>query len=184
MNRKLYLTYWLVVALLLLSLFGATRTGINLWQQKEINQYIEIENKGETQPPSHYKALFSKAFELVSNEQLDQALDILTQIISRKDINDDKRVKASSYFNRANIHLRQAQLLVAKDPQRIPLVELAKQDYRTALLIYPASWDIRFNLEVALRMVPEEPDIEGVFEQPKISSEKSIQSVGFRVDLP
>ena len=66
----------------------------------------------------------------------------------------------------------------------IPLIELVKQDYRTALLLKPELWDVRYNLELALNIVPEIPEGDGLFEKPIIDMRKSIESVGFKVDLP
>ena len=66
----------------------------------------------------------------------------------------------------------------------IPLVELAKQDYRSALKQQPEFWDARFNLEVALRLVPEDPEVNGNFKKQEIYSERSIETKAFKVDLP
>ncbi|MFW5450099.1 MAG: MxaK protein [Methylophagaceae bacterium] len=184
MNKPLQISYWIVVFIVLCSALIAVHSGFTIWQQTKVNNYILSESSGEQQPPRHYKALFSYAYNHASNEQPQQALDSLTQLVAKAEIKEDSSVRASSYFNRGNIHLRQAQAIEVGELKRIPLIELAKQDYRTALLLQSNLWDARYNLEVALRMVPELPDDDGVYEQPTISSEKSVESVGFRVDLP
>ncbi len=184
MNKPLQISYWIVILIVLCSVLAAAHAGFTIWQQTRINDYIERDDDGGQQPPAHYKALFAYAYNHASNEQPQQALDSLTQLVAKPDIKTDSSVRASSYFNRGNIHLRQAQSIEVGELKRIPLIELAKQDYRTALLIQPNLWDVRYNLEVALRMVPELPDEDAVFDQPTVSSEKSVESVGFRVDLP
>ena len=74
--------------------------------------------------------------------------------------------------------------MTASDGRQIPLVELAKQDYRSALLLRPDMWDARYNLEIALRVVSEDPANNDDFEKNVISSRRSIESKGFKVDLP
>lgn len=58
-------------------------------------------------------------------------------------------------YNLGNLQLRQAMKLVSTDPQFLPQVELAKQQYRDLLAVEPDHWDARYNLERALRLVPE-----------------------------
>ena len=61
-------------------------------------------------------------------------------------------------FDTANLYLRQAQAETARgEPARaVPLIELAKGIYRGLLADDPADWDLRYNLERAIRMLPEE----------------------------
>ena len=67
-----------------------------------------------------------------------------------------KDLAVAALFNAGNLQLRQA----LKDGpaavgRSLPLVELAKQSYRSALRIAPQSWDARYNLERALWLAPE-----------------------------
>jgi mxaK protein len=89
-----------------------------------------------------------------------------------------------AYYNRGNINLRTALEMTQADARQLPLIELAKQDFRSALAINPDMWDARYNLEVALRAVPEDPDVNPDFEKNIISSQRSIESKAFKVDLP
>ena len=92
------------------------------------------------------------------------------------------------YFKPEEVKAAKAKNLItlqeSEDPKIIPLIELAKQDYRTALLLKPDLWDARYNLELALNIVPEEPVGDGLFDKPIINMSKSIESVGFKVELP
>lgn len=58
-------------------------------------------------------------------------------------------------YNLANLQLRKAMTLSRSDPQFLPQVELAKQQYRDLLAVEPDHWDARYNLERALWLVPE-----------------------------
>ena len=61
-------------------------------------------------------------------------------------------------FDLGNGYLRDA-LSAETDPRRAgPLVELAKQRYRDLLRETPDDWDVRYNLERALRFAPERGD--------------------------
>lgn len=64
-------------------------------------------------------------------------------------------------FDTANLYMRQAQAESAHgEPARaVPLIELAKGIYRGLLKDDASDWDLRYNLEQAVRMLPEEdPD--------------------------
>lgn len=60
-----------------------------------------------------------------------------------------------AHYNLANLQMRQALQLDGKDPQFLPKVEIAKQQYRAVLLEMPGHWDARYNLERALWLAPE-----------------------------
>src|SRR5690606_41486529 len=52
--------------------------------------------------------------------------------------------------------MREAMKYGAADSARwLPMIELAKQSYRTLLRERPSEWDARYNLELALRLAPE-----------------------------
>ena len=66
-------------------------------------------------------------------------------------------------YNAGNIHLRQALTLNqsrggAAFGALITPAELAKQAYRDVLRAEPRDWDARFNLERALRLLPDAED--------------------------
>lgn len=58
-------------------------------------------------------------------------------------------------YNLGNLHLRQAIKTGVDDPQALPLIELAKIQYREVLALEPDNWNARFNLERALWLAPE-----------------------------
>jgi len=66
-------------------------------------------------------------------------------------------------LQRGNIHLRQAIALKKRRGEAalgalITPTELAKQSYRDVLRAEPGDWDARFNLERALRLLPDQDD--------------------------
>jgi mxaK protein len=87
----------------------------------------------------------------------DVALDLYRQV----EAEGGESLRRLARFNTANLYLRQALAETAggERGRAVPLIELAKGIYRTLLRDDPADWDLRYNLERALRLLPEEdPD--------------------------
>jgi mxaK protein len=180
MNRRLQILQWALIFALLGGTVAAADFAYKLWNISQVNAYIDapiLDQKA----PQQAQALLAKANALVEHDDAQQATDVLTRLIT---LSDSEHIKAIGYYNRANINLRHAMTLDAKDNKRIPVIELAKQDYRTAINLDSALWDARYNLEMALRMVPEEPDPNAFFDKKTMGSERSIETKAFRVDLP
>lgn len=179
MNKLLVAAHWALLLVIAVSAIWLLGSGYQLWQQAQINDFIADPTAHEATPDDP-RAHFAKAQELVNKEEPNLALEQLTLVLGFA----GNPLMADAYFNRGNINLRQALTMTDSDARLIPLIELAKQDYRSALLLRPTMWDARYNLEVALRVVSEDPDIDGDFEKNVISSQRSIESKGFKVDLP
>lgn len=178
MNKLLHLAHWLLVSVAAISLLIAARAGLSLWQTNKVNDFISNPSNYE-QIPEHAKAQFAQAYSEAQQDQISQALERLTEVVTTKDTN----LQAAAYFNRGNIHLRKAQMLMSDGKNELSSLELAKQDYRTALLINSSLWDVRFNLELALLMAPEKP-AEGQAAETIKGVRRAVRTVGFRVDLP
>lgn len=179
MNKYLNLAHWALVIVAIASLLAAGQAGLSLWQTSKVNNFIDNPTTSEN-VPEHLKAQFAKAYDDVEQGKTTEALERLTTVVTANDVD----LEAAAYFNRGNIHLRDALGLPASDTGRISLVGLAKQDYRTALLLDSSLWDARFNLELALHLAPEESSENKVYSKRKGSTSVVVKAVGFRVDLP
>lgn len=179
MNKFLVSARWIMNLVIITSALAAIVTAIMLWQKQHVDAYIADPASFE-QEPKDPRAQFAKALQLEQEKQHDLALDKWTQVLGT----EETLLLPAAYYNRGNINLREALSMTASDGRQIPLVELAKQDYRTALAMRPDMWDARFNLEIALRIVSEDPANNDDFEKNVISSRRSIESKGFKVDLP
>lgn len=179
MNKILIIARWMLMLLITGSALLAIWSGIQLWQQAQIRAYINDPAAYDT-VPEHPRAHFAKAAQLVHEQKNALALEQLTLVLG----SHDPDLMPITYFNRGNINLREALSMTASDARQIPLIELAKQDFRSALALAPDMWDARYNLELALRVVPEDPDINPDFDKNIISSQRSIESKAFKVDLP
>jgi len=67
------------------------------------------------------------------------------------------RLRQVALYDLGNLYLREALQVrdSGADASALPLLELAKESYRGALLDRPDLWDAKFNLELALRVAPD-----------------------------
>jgi mxaK protein len=179
MNKLSQLSYWLLIAATTATAAVTVETAIELRDVSQLNDYISHVDDYE-QTPDNPQAMLAKAYTLTQQDQGQKALDVLTHITAH----DDADVALPALLNRGNINLRKAMLMAADDKKRIPLAELAKQDFRKALLLNSEQWDVRYNLELALNVVPELPEQDVIFEKPNVLRQRTVESKGFKVDLP
>ncbi len=124
----------------------------------------------------------TKAQALAASGDYDSALAAYKSIL-RGHREDLRRI---ALYDAGNLHLRRA---LHEDPENLtvilPLVELAKQNYRDLLREDPTQWDARYNLERALRLAPEN-DASEETESPPPENRDHAQSTNdnARMDLP
>ncbi|MCC5797391.1 MAG: MxaK protein [Methylophaga sp.] len=179
MNKKLMFLHWGMVLLAVLSFVWLLMGMAKLFQFQSVNSFI-IDPTATEQTPGYPQAWFARAIADAAAGDLNAAREAYTMSM----LNAETAMLASSYFNRGNLNFREAIGLISEHGGHITLVELAKQDYRMALRLDPDMWDARYNLELALRLVPEDPTLDGFFERDFISEELSIESKAFKVELP
>lgn len=74
----------------------------------------------------------------------------------------DPKLRARLLANHANARIRDAIAFVERGDQdkAIPLTRLAKDEYRLALRLDPDAWDVKYNFDVAMRIVRDFPGYE------------------------
>jgi len=84
----------------------------------------------------------------------DIALDLYRQV----EAEGSPSLRRIARYDTANLYMRQAQDELARgEPGRaVPLIELAKGVYRSMLKDDASDWDLRYNLERAVRLLPED----------------------------
>ncbi len=179
MNKKLMFLHWAIVLLAVLSAVWLLMGTAKFLQFQSVNSFIADPGATE-QTPGLPQAWFARAIADAAEGDINAAREAYTMSM----LNAEAAMLASSYFNRGNLNFKEAIALISDHGGHITLVELAKQDYRMALRLDPDMWDARYNLELALRLVPEDPTLDGFFEREFISEELSIESKAFKVDLP
>lgn len=93
-------------------------------------------------------------------------------------------IQQMARYNLGNLHLRQAIKMGADDRQALPLIELAKIQYREVLANEPDHWDARFNLERALWLAPELETTKQGHEAPHTSERAATTMKVEHGDLP
>ena len=127
--------------------------GLRLSAAKRVNAAIISANSGQLAGQSAYpEAQFAEALRLARTGQYEAALQRYKTLSrgSRADLATD------AFYNTGNLHFREA-LKKGDDAalRALPLLELAKQSYRSALRRDPERWDVRYNLDRALWLAPE-----------------------------
>jgi mxaK protein len=141
--------------------------GLLVWQLVDYGRLARLERQlaaarapaGATDAPTPEYALAraQAVLRLGGARASDTALDLYRQVESE----GSPSLRRIARFDTANLYLRQAQEETARgEPGRaVPLVELAKGIYRGLLRDDASHWDLRYNLERAVRLLPEEdPD--------------------------
>ena len=162
-SRVLPLTLWLLTAAVVLVL-AAVADGALWWRDAGRNALIANGQVPAGSPVpelqfAHAQALTAAIGPADSQNagQVDVALNAWRALQSHPTLGTAAR------FNSANLLLRQAGALgagqqTAQSGQALPLIELAKEQYRELLRRDPGFWDARYNLERAQRLLPDTVD--------------------------
>lgn len=151
----------LLLALPILLAAAALAFAVSAWRTAQANGTIAALGNGQdiavatdAVPP----VLLARVQFLTYRDRLEEA-EPLIEAIERAGEAD---LAARARYAMANARLRKAFDHLAKndiDPAG-PLVILARQDYRRALLARPEFWDAKFNLDVASRLIRDFPDFD------------------------
>jgi mxaK protein len=154
-----------------------------LYEAKRVNAAIASARTGArlAQESALPEALLAQANDLARRGEYEAALQRYKALSrgARADLATD------ALYNAGNLHYREA-FRQGKDAgvRMLPLLELAKQSYRSALRRDPQRWDARYNLDRALWLAPE------LDETPTLSVPRNAESrvmstlQSTRADLP
>lgn len=107
---------------------------------------------GEHESPNGQVAL---AYALQRRGRLNESM----QAYARIEVENDPSLAAIVVFNLATLYLEQAMSASVRDTDvTTPLIELAKENYRSLLRTDGGDWDAKYNLELAMRLAPEPAD--------------------------
>jgi mxaK protein len=96
------------------------------------------------------------------------------------------QLRQVALYDLGNLYLREALRMrqSGADASALPLLELAKESYRSVLLERPDLWDAKFNLELALRLGPD-PDDDDTGASPIPTGERAVTTMrAFTLGLP
>jgi len=155
--------------------------GWQLYHSHRVNRAIasaEIATANATAP----EARFARAVTLARAGKSEPALKLYKGLIQ----NGHGELKRASQYNLGNLYMRDA-LRYGPDEafKSLPLVELAKQSYRSLLRENPDDWDARYNLERALWLAPEfEPEMAQEGDPPEKEENVATTLQHAKIDLP
>jgi len=155
------LRIWLTSFFLVAALGVVAVSGAQLLLARHDNALIRSLAQGHdlaTSASDPLPLLYARLHFLLLRDRLDEAQPLLNQILR----DGAARQSSVALYAMANARLRVAfaQLEKGRIDPAIPLVRLAKEGYRRALGLDPAFWDAKYNLDIAMRLVRDFPQIE------------------------
>ena len=161
---------------------------VSAWQWRHalrVNRSVAEAAMTQPAPDAAGEALLARAIALAdpaSGAPYQQALAAYQGVVNGP---RDDLVRAARY-NLGNLYLREAlKEGAAQAFKSVPLVELAKQNYRAALRADPDDWDSRYNLQYALRLSPEIEQGPLVDNPPPTPRERTTSTLpGTQAELP
>jgi mxaK protein len=168
-------------ALLAVGVVGCVISGSLLYSKMRINATIDRLRAGadvEVDPASAAPAVLdARAAYLLRRNRIDEAQPMLDEAGERA----DAAVNVRMLYNMANARLRAAIKAIEQGnyDKAIPLVTLAKAEYRSALRLDPEHWDAKYNLDVAMRLVRDLPQAVGEDEEKPLETPEKLWT-----DLP
>lgn len=109
------------------------------------------------------EVLFARLAFLTTRDRFDEAQPLMNRIAAT----GDRAIASAAYYDLSNARLRAAleHLGINEIDPAVPLVRLAKEGYRRALALDPGFWDAKYNLDIAMRLVRDFPQIEASGEE-------------------
>lgn len=156
-----------LTTLLVAGVGGAAVSGWLLFEKQRANAAIDRMRTGTEIPVDASSAqpalLEARAAFLLRRNRIDEAQPVLDEAAERAPADVNVRM----LYNMGNARLRAAIAAIEKGDydKAIPLVTLAKSEYRAALRFDPADWDAKYNFDVAMRLVRDLPQAVGEDEE-------------------
>jgi|GEM_PF-2233796 len=125
---------------------------------------------------------FAQAWQLQQQDDLKNALKVYAEIEAQGSSDFQQAIR----YNMAGIYMHQASLAGRKGEQDIatPLIELAKHHYRKLLRENSQNWQAKYNLETALKLLPDLDEAEFPDDVMPERSPESAGSVEIDRELP
>jgi mxaK protein len=147
--------------------------GWSLYQRQDERRIVaELARGRNVTPPegASAQALFARGHFMLTRDLIDEGQGFARLIADE----GDPALAARFLYDLGNARLRRAiaSLEASKIDPAIPEVRLAKEAYKSALAADPELWDARYNLDVAMRLVRDFPELEREGEETKAQPKK------------
>jgi mxaK protein len=168
----------ILVALILAIAYDANR----LTQDQRFNDGLAEGDTSSIGRPDDAYAQYAAAYELQQRQDFRKAVEAYAAV----EAGPASRMHIDVKFNLANLYFRRALQLREAGSQDLamPLIELAKQNYKEILRIEDGHWDAKHNLELALVLAPELDAIDSLAERNPERSPRALTKIQSRKALP
>lgn len=161
---------------LVLGVFSLILLGYSILQIISVQRFNRAIENDQLQMSSTWDTLparFAQAWLLHQKGEFDRALKAYTEIEAQGSEDFQRAIR----FNMADLYMQQASVAGRKGEQDIatPLIELAKHQYRQLLREDSQHWQAKYNLETALKLLP---DLDTAEFPDDVMPERSPESAG------
>lgn len=143
----------LIAGLAILACLSVLYDGYRLLRAAQINRALATVRAGQPVDVADPRVSFARAYALQQDGRFDDTVKAYAEI----DAGTNERLRSDVKYNLANLYLRRALQFEEEgaDDLAVPLIELAKENYRELLRADSHDWSAKYNLELALRLAPE-----------------------------
>jgi len=156
--------------------------GIRLVNDQHFNDALATGDAARVSGRVDPRRQFAKAYALQQQQDFKAAVKTYADI----DALPHSQLQMDIKFNLANLYFREATRMrdIDSNDLAMPLIELAKQNYREILRIDSGYWDAKYNLELALILAPETDPVDALEEVNPERSPNALTKTQSREPLP
>ncbi len=156
--------------------------GVRFAYDQRFNDALAIGDITWVNGPDDAHRQFAKAYDLQEQRDFKATVKAYAAINARS----RSQLQIDIKFNLANLYFREATQLreIGADDLAMPLIELAKQNYKEILRIDNDHWDAKYNLELALFVAPETDPADALEERNPERSPRALTKIRSREPLP
>jgi len=170
------------IAMLSALILAVCYDGIRLAYDQQFNDALASGDEARVNGGGDARRQFANAYALGQQRDFKATVKAYAAIdaLSRSQLQMDIK------FNLANLYFREAAQLrdIGSDDLAMPLIELAKQNYREILRIDSGHWDAKYNLELALNLAPDTDPVDAMEEVNPERSPRALTTIQSREPLP
>lgn len=171
-----------IIALLVTLIPLMTYDAIRLTDDRRFNNALDAKTTVWVDEPDNERRQFANAYHLQQRHDFKNSVNAYASIAARP----DSRLQLDIKYNLANLFFREASKMRENgaDDLAMPLIELAKQNYKEILRIDDQHQDAKYNLELALFVSPDNDPAETLEERNPEHSSRALTTIQSRKSLP
>jgi len=171
-----------VLVILCVLILAICYDGIRFAYDQQFNDALATGDIAWINSPDDAYRQFAKAYDLQEQGDFKATVKAYAAI----NAHSRSQLQMDIKFNLANLYLRKASQLRENgaDDLAMPLIELAKQNYKELLRIDNNHWDAKYNLELALFVAPETDPADAFDERNPEHSPRALTKIPSREPLP